>query len=734
MKGKISLSLQFYMNIYDVKQNHIRKNISMRTLIYFILGVFFSSVVFPTYAANTTDKNDIHFLVDSLDKELKAMPRDSLFLYKIVGLQLLLMDSPKFLYYAELKEMEAKRLNLPRFVCESYSDRAIYYSNKNKIDSFYYWKSKMDPLALEHKEFNYYFYLANVEVNIFLRKKQIQQAIQAAKKMYDTAKQYDSRDGLIASNMSLGNAMRSAKRYNEAQNSFETALSLIDPKETRRNAWKTSIYLGLITTCDMTEDYSKGLDYIKQHEELIKQIREKRIDDSDRKNYMLDEWMDLQVRKATFYIKQNKYKDAQSVLNEVKNNYDNLSDNGQKNYLYTIANLHEVTGNYNQAFHEFMKAYQRPGRTNPDQDPELVEQKSRLLGQIGSLKEAIKSYQQLSILKDSLNNAWLDSQLNEFRTIYDTDQLTLKNNELELKNKQNQLQAIYFILILTFITLGAISILCVRLIRTKKKLENSEAELMQERDELVKSKESLRIAKEKAEEVRDMALKVERKESFFANMTHEIRTPLNAIIGFSNLLISDEEITSEEKVLFSNTINQNCEQLLNLVSDILDLSRMESGKMSFKLENSNLSELMSQIYSTHQVTIPKYLKFIQSLPDKPIIACVDKSRLKQVLSNFINNAVKFTTEGFIKIGYHLNDDNQTITLFVEDTGRGIPEEHQKKIFERFYKQNDSDQGTGLGLSISSVIAEKLNGHLNLHSEVGKGSCFSIILPFDEKIN
>ena len=217
-------------------------------------------------------------------------------------------------------------------------------------------------------------------------------------------------------------------------------------------------------------------------------------------------------------------------------------------------------------------------------------------------------------------------------------------------------------------------------------------------------------------------------------MSHEIRTPLNAIVGFSNLLASDEEIDPEERILFINTINQNCELLLKLVNDILDLSRMESGKMSFSFENYNLSQLLSEIYSAHQLSVPRNLEFIKSIPEKAIFARVDKTRLRQVISNFINNAVKFTQEGHIKIGYQLEEINQKIVLFVEDTGQGIPEEHQKKIFERFYKMDDTDKGTGLGLSISTVIAEKLGGHLELRSKVGEGSCFSIVLPYDKELN
>ena len=702
--------------------------------VYLILVAFIFTVEFPLYAENTIGKKDIELLEDSLVKELDAMPRDSFYLYKITGLELLLFDSPRFLYYAELKEKEAWRQNQLGFVCESFSDRAIYYVNKNNIDSFYFWKNKMDPLALENKEYNYYFYLANLEIQMLLEQKQIQQAIRTAQKMYDTARQYDSLEGLVASNMGLGSAMKEAKRYKEAMASFETAFSLIPLEETRWKAWKMDICQNLITICSITNEYSKGLEFIRSNEELIEFIRKQKVDNSEKKSFLMNEWVDLQIWKAKFYTKLGKTSEALNILDGIKRNYPDIANKKQQNYFLAMADYFEATGKYSQALDTFQKACEFMKQTNSDLNPAIQEQKARLLGLAGFQREAIEEYQKLNVLKDSINSAWLDSQLNEFRTIYETDHLKLKNNELELKFKHNQFTTSYFLLILVIITFLYISIPYLHISRMKKKLEKSESELIQEKKELIKSKESLRIAKEKAEEIRDMALKVERKESFFANMSHEIRTPLNAIVGFSNLLASDEEIDPEERILFINTINQNCELLLKLVNDILDLSRMESGKMSFSFENYNLSQLLSEIYSAHQLSVPRNLEFIKSIPEKAIFARVDKTRLRQVISNFINNAVKFTQEGHIKIGYQLEEINQKIVLFVEDTGQGIPEEHQKKIFERFYKMDDTDKGTGLGLSISTVIAEKLGGHLELRSKVGEGSCFSIVLPYDKELN
>lgn len=718
----------------DIKWEHSHICRPILISVYLLLAASVLTVKCTLHAENATGWKDIDLLEDSLSKALDAMPRDSFYLFKITGLELLLFDSPRFLYYAELKEKEAWRQNRLDFVCESLSDRALYYVNKNNIDSFYYWKDKMDPLALENKEYNYYFFLTNTEIRVLLDQKKIQQAIQTAKKMYDTARKYDSLEGLVASNMGLGEAMIGAKRYKEAMDYFETAWSLIPPEEVRWKAWQLNICQNLITICSITNEYSNGLEFIKRNENLIELIRKQKVDDGEKKSFLMNEWINIQIWKAKFYTKLGKPGEALAIMNDIKKSYPDMADSRLKAHSLAMADYYEATGKYNQALAIFQKAYQPTEQANAEQSIDMMEQKARLLTLAGFHKEAVEQFQKLNILKDSINSAWLDSQLNEFRTIYETDHLKLKNNELELKFKHNQLKTSYIILILVFLTLLYISFLYLRIARTKKKLEKSEAELKREKEELIKSEENLRIAKEKAEEVRDMALKVERKESFFANMSHEIRTPLNAIVGFSNLLASDEDISPEERSLFIKTINQNCELLLKLINDILDLSRMESGKMSFSFENYNLSELISEIYRTHQVSIPRHLEFIKSIPEKALIARIDKTRLKQVISNFINNAVKFTPEGHIRIGYQPDETNHKIILFVEDTGQGIPEEHQKKIFERFYKMNDADKGTGLGLSISTVIAEKLGGHLDLHSKIGKGSCFSIILPYDEELN
>lgn len=228
---------------------------------------------------------------------------------------------------------------------------------------------------------------------------------------------------------------------------------------------------------------------------------------------------------------------------------------------------------------------------------------------------------------------------------------------------------------------------------------------------------------ERAEEANKM------KTAFLANMSHEIRTPLNAIVGFSNLLQKDTELTVEEKNLFKETINKNSNLLLKLINDILELSRIESGRMSFTLENCHLKELVDDIYQTHSLLIPPRIKFLKEIPELPVVVHVDKHRFIQVITNFINNAVKFTPEGHILFGYHCDEADKFVYIFVEDTGKGLSEEAQQKVFERFYKQDEFAQGTGLGLSICKTIAERLNGDILLDSVEGKGSRFTLKIPY-----
>lgn len=237
----------------------------------------------------------------------------------------------------------------------------------------------------------------------------------------------------------------------------------------------------------------------------------------------------------------------------------------------------------------------------------------------------------------------------------------------------------------------------------------------------------LKRAKEQADESSRL------KSAFLANMSHEIRTPLNAIVGFSGLLSSVDD--DAEKREYINIIENNNRLLLQLIGDILDISKIESGSLEFVYSNVDINELCNNVYQSANLRIDHSavtLSFDECLPE--LIINTERNRLMQVLSNLLTNAIKFTASGAIKMGYRLHHDN-TILFYVSDTGCGIPKDKLKSIFGRFVKLNSFVQGTGLGLSICETIVEKLGGQIGVDSEEGKGSTFWFTIsntPADKK--
>ncbi len=230
--------------------------------------------------------------------------------------------------------------------------------------------------------------------------------------------------------------------------------------------------------------------------------------------------------------------------------------------------------------------------------------------------------------------------------------------------------------------------------------------------------EELRQAKEKAEDMGRL------KSAFLANMSHEIRTPLNAIVGFSELLAVTEDPVEREA--FDNIVKENNELLLQLISDILDLSRMEAGLLKFDMEQVDIAKLCEEIIMSYNIKDTRGVAVrLGEHIEYQIYS--DKKRMRQVITNFINNSLKFTSEGEITLGYRTTGED-SIEFWVKDTGMGIEPDKVGQIFDRFVKLNSYAQGTGLGLSICRSIVEQLGGTIGVESEAGIGSRFWFRLP------
>ena len=240
--------------------------------------------------------------------------------------------------------------------------------------------------------------------------------------------------------------------------------------------------------------------------------------------------------------------------------------------------------------------------------------------------------------------------------------------------------------------------------------------------QLKQAEKQLALAKEKAE---NAALS---KSTFLANMSHEIRTPLNAITGFAEILASAN--TEEEKAQYQEIIKMNADLLLQLVNDILDMSKIEAGTLEFVYTKVDINLLLSDLRQLFQMKVNDAGGNIQIIAEPSLPSCsieTDRNRVAQVLSNFTTNAIKFTQEGTISIGYEARDTE--LYFYVTDTGAGIPADKLPEVFGRFVKLNKDKKGTGLGLSISKTIVNKLEGQIGADSVEGKGSTFWFTIPY-----
>ena len=218
------------------------------------------------------------------------------------------------------------------------------------------------------------------------------------------------------------------------------------------------------------------------------------------------------------------------------------------------------------------------------------------------------------------------------------------------------------------------------------------------------------------------------KNAFIANMTHEIRTPLNAIVGFTNVLAETDNLSREERMIFLKEINDNKDFLVQMINDLLDFSKIEANTMEYKDGDVDVNALIQEMCAAenaHPRPSGIQIEFVEKLPQCRLM--IDRVRFAQVINNLVKNALKFTEQGSVKIGYRRLSNNN-FYFYVADTGCGIDEESRRAIFERFVKMNYNIRGTGLGLSITKSIVEHYGGGIGVESKKGEGSTFYFTLP------
>lgn len=354
-----------------------------------------------------------------------------------------------------------------------------------------------------------------------------------------------------------------------------------------------------------------------------------------------------------------------------------------------------------------------------ENDLDMMNLKMKVLRQNGQLQEAILVYKKMLKMNASINNDAFNRQITQLRALNDLNDSEKQNRELKHQNEQiaSKQRQLFHILV----TISILLILVLILYRLYCRTHRLKNELLREKDSLLESEKQLRIIKEKAVEANRL------KTVFLANISHEIRTPLNAIVGFSELLV-DNSFQEKEKVVFASTINHSSELLMNLINDVLELSRLESGNNSFTIREWDAVVLCREILSEVETKLLPGVKLIFNHSVESLPLNTDRFRLRQLLKHLLSNAVKFTRKGEVNLAIETDRENDLIRFIVTDTGCGIPADMGMKIFERFEKLDEFKQGTGLGLAICQLVATRFGGSLYLDPSYTEGARFVFVHP------
>ncbi|MDL2278879.1 HAMP domain-containing histidine kinase, partial [Parabacteroides sp. OttesenSCG-928-G07] len=353
----------------------------------------------------------------------------------------------------------------------------------------------------------------------------------------------------------------------------------------------------------------------------------------------------------------------------------------RQNELYTIY------VNYYKRKHEYAKALDYINRMEEVYRERnsltylynLLESKASVLKELKQYDESLAIYNELLTLKDSINHQDFYEQLANVRTRYEVEQLELEMGQTAIKAERANYRML--LSVGSSVLLLVVILILILHIRT-----------------VMRNKKELHIAKEKAEDADRM------KSAFLANMNHEIRTPLNAIVGFSQVIVEEENIENRRE--FADIIQNNNELLQRLIGDVLDISKIESNSMSLIYSQQDLPLLMREIYNMIFLRMPVGVELILD-PCKPFVFETDRNRLVQILTNILTNAIKHTKQGYIRFGF--KTDLNDIQFYVEDSGEGIPEDQLSSIFDRFVQLENGEKGVGLGLAICKGLVTKMGG-------------------------
>lgn len=597
-----------------------------------------------------------------------------------------------------------------------------YFNTGEQGDSVFYWSNLVDSIAKSRKEYpDVWFDVKSYSCNNLLRTKEYEVAMNNAMDLYRLARDTEHTYGLIRCSENLGLIYYTIGRDSDAVVAFQEGLDIL---ENASGKWsglnkKQEIQLRMIS-CQaesslITGNFKQTKAILEWYQRLIEKQKKEGEETGDIYPVNRDYWL-LYIFYTNLYLAANDMSHAEYYFSKAKEYEGNVyveGDYAEKLYLLLQSRYYKKVRNIPLAL-QFVDELLEKRRSR-----EQLMLKADILKEQGKIAEALLLYDEVLGYDSKRNDETFFRQINQLRTLYEVYDKEAQASELIMATQritQNQYLLLFSVGVVLILTL--LLYILFTYYRRAQRLKN---ELLHEKDSLLKSKSNLKCEKEKAENASRM------KSTFLANMSHEIRTPLNAIVGFSGLL-TDSSTLPEEKGEYTAIINNNTEMLLNLVNDVLDLSRMEAGDMVFKVSTYSLVECCQKALDSVRHRIPEGVTLTFTPAPEDVMLNTDQLRLQQLLTNLLTNAAKFTKEGEINLSCVLEEGSKTVRISVTDTGTGIPLEKQADVFKRFEKLDDYKPGAGLGLSICRIIAERLGGSIYIDSSYTNGARFVFVHP------
>ena len=569
-----------------------------------------------------------------------------------------------------------------------------YYA-KN-IDSLFYWTELAVPLYLKEKRYEDLFRIKAWGIYTMTQEMKNKAVLDSVKTLKDLAKKLDFPDGVDMANQALANYYISIGLGEEGTELYEEVLAGME----KRNVPLVKRINIIRQLINKASSNLKCIEYLDRLKKYINICKREGLDKLDDENPLCFLEYSMYRSYAMSYVKEKMFEKAWEYLKKAEEVVKKYNMNSKDTELKAIyADYYYLNGQYGQSiqlYDSLLSVYDKRKMLQPYL--ENLSLKALALMDAGRYKEAAVAYRKYSHLNDSLSSASYYKNLAEMKTQHDVDRLELKNKQMEVEalRSHNQMLFLYG----GVIVLGIICCLLGYLVYTVHRFG-----------------QQLKVAKEKAEEADRL------KSTFLANMNHEIRTPLNAIVGFSQILIDEED--PENRQQYFRIIQNNNELLQRLIYDVLDLSKIESNTMAFNYTDVELFSLMKEIYSTILLRMSENVK-LELKACEDIIYRTDRFRLTQIITNLLNNAIKHTEKGFIRFGY--DRIGTEVHFSVEDSGEGIPEDKLESIFSRFVQLNEWDKGVGLGLAICQGLITKMHGTISVTSKLGEGTTFTVVLP------